>query len=51
VVSRAVGGIFQVISIESLTGIKLLQRFFQFHNISKRTGSLNEKTYLKMRFQ
>jgi len=51
VVSRAIVGIFQVLSVESSTAFKLLQRVFQFHDISKRIRSGNEKNYLKVRLQ
>jgi len=50
-VSRAIGGIFQVLSIESSTALKLLQRVFPFHDFSKRIRSGNDKNYLKMRLQ
>jgi len=51
VASRAIVGIFQFISIESSTALKLLERVFKFHDISKRIRSGNEKNYLKMRLQ
>lgn len=50
-VSRAIGGIFQVLSIEFSTALNLLERVFQFHDISKRIRCGNEKSYLKMRLQ
>jgi hypothetical protein len=51
-VSRAIGGIFKILPIEFSMGIKLLQRVFQFHDISKIIKSRNEKkNYLKMSFE